>query len=121
MALAFPNSGTYLPTALTTITTLVTDATLGVKKFKIDLTNLPAGTILNLSLQVINVSGGSYIEEQNISLANTIAPTAAPSIGYEPVWESEGIVTQYGFQVQAQIISGTLPTTALTWEEASVS
>ncbi len=121
MALTWPNSGTYLPTALTTIATLFTDATAGVKKFKIDLTNLPAGTVLNLSLQSLDTSGGSYIEQENITLSNSVSVPAAPALGYEPKWESEGIAVAFGFLVQAQIISGTLPTVALNWFEASVS
>ena len=114
-------TGTYLPTATGTVTTLVTDATGGVKKFRINQTNLPAGTVLNISFQALNTSGGSYVERQNVTLSNPVTVPAAPSIGYEPDWQSEDFAVQEGFQVQANIISGTLPSTALDWTEYSVS
>ncbi len=120
MAITY-TTGTFLPTATGTVYTLLTDGTGGVKKFRINLTNLPAGTILNLSFQALNSSAGSYEERQNVTLSNPIAIPAAPAIGYEPDWQSEDFVVQDGFQVQANVISGTLPSTALDWTEYSVS
>ena len=120
MAITY-TTGTFLPTATATVYTLFTDATGGAKKFRINTTNLPAGTILNLSFQALNTSGGSYVERSNATLSNPVAVPAAPAIGYEPDWQSEDFVVEYGFQVQANVISGTLPTTALDWTEASVS
>ena len=120
MAVAYL-TGTFLPPAAATVYTLFTDATGGVKRFRINKTNLPAGAILNLSFQALNASGGSYVERSNATLSNSVAVPAAPAIGYEPDWQSEDFVVEYGFQVQANVISGTLPTTALDWTEASVS
>ena len=57
----------------------------------------------------------------NATLSNSVAVPAAPAIGYEPDWQSEDFVVEFGFQVQANVISGTLPSTALDWTEASVS
>jgi hypothetical protein len=121
MALTFPNSGTYLPTATGTVSTLFTDATAGLKQFRINLANLPAGTVLQLSLQSLDTSSGSYWETEGIALSNSIAVPASPAIGYQPDWISEWVTVSYGFQVQAQIVSGTLPSTGLGWSEASVS
>ena len=120
MAITY-TTGTFLPAAVATVYTLVTDGTAGVKKFRMNTTNLPAGAILNLSIQALNASGGSYVERKNYTISNPIAVPAAPAIGYEPDWESDEVVVEFGFQVQANVISGTLPTTALDWTEYSVS
>lgn len=121
MALSQIASGTYLPTALTTLTTLFTDTTVGLKKFWINLRNLPAGTVLNLSFQSIVVSGGSYDEFRNVTLSVPVAIPAAPGVGYEPWQAFEWDDDINGLQVQAQIISGPLPTTGLQWAENGVS
>lgn len=122
MALSQPNSGTYLPTATGSYTTLVTDTTLGLKQFGIDLTNLPAGTILFLSFQTILTSGGTtYQEFDNATLSVPVATPAAPSAGYQPLHFFKWDTSLSGFQVQAQIVSGTLPSTALNWVENAVS
>ena len=120
MAITY-TTGTFLPAALATVYTLLTDGTGGVKKIRMNTTNLPAGAVLNLSLQALNSPTGAYVERANVTLSNAVAVPAAPAIGYEPDWESEEIVVEYGFQVQANVVSGTLPTTALDWTEYSVS
>ena len=175
--------------ALSTLYTIVTD-TSGPKltKFAIDTTWLPAGTVLNLSIQTTPNATTQYTEELNITLSNAVtlyqsnttgamtsgsnvltltsafttelvvgqrvvvvgagasganldtwvtavtdstsytlnsdAGTTVSSasvyagptdngLGSEPLWESESIVNPYGLQVQAQIVSGTLPPLAL--------
>ena len=106
MALSQITSGTYLPTALNTLTTLFTDTALGLKEFEIDLTNLPAGTVLNLSFQKILLSGGTtYQEFDNATLTVPVAIPAAPSVGYEPIRSFRWPSDIAGFQVQAQIMS----------------
>lgn len=120
MAITYTD-GTFLPAAVGTTYTLLTDATGGVKKFRINGTNLPAGTLMNVSLQALNLSTGAYVERKNKSFLNLVAVGVAPAIGEEPDWQSKDIVVQFGFQVQATIISGTLPTTGLDWTEYSAS
>ena len=61
------------------------------------------------------------MERSNVTVSNPVAVPAAPAIGYEPDYQSDDFVVQFGFQVQANVISGTLPTTALDWTSASVS
>ena len=44
-----------------------------------------------------------------VSSASVYAGPVDNGLGSEPLWESESIVNPYGLQVQAQIVSGTLP------------
>ena len=44
-----------------------------------------------------------------VSSASVYAGPVNNGLGSEPLWESESIVNPYGLQVQAQIVSGTLP------------
>ena len=113
-------SGAYLPTVLNTLDTLGPDTTAGIKTFDIDLTNLPAGTILDVSIQKIQLSAGAYIEEFHDDFQNSVAISANPGNGYEPIQESEPIMSPFGFQVVVQILSGTLPATGLNWSIKSV-
>lgn len=122
MGLSQATSGTYLPAALSTLDTLFTDSVLGEKQFGIDQSNLPAGTVLNLSIQVILTSGGTtYKETKNVTLSNPVAVPAAPAVGYEPLWWSPWYTNISGLQVQAQVVSGSLPTTGLPWVENEIS
>ena len=65
--------GSYLPTALATLATLVTD-TSGPKivKFDIDTTWLPATGLLNLSIQTAPDSTTQFTEVENITLSNPV-------------------------------------------------
>lgn len=121
MGLSLIASGTYLPTALTTQDTIFTDTTVGLKQFIISQRNLPAGSPLNLSFQTLILSSSSYDEYDNDTLEVAVAIPAAPALGYAPVkiysWEG----SLYGLQIIAQILSGSLPTTGLTWALYGVS
>lgn len=104
----------FLPAAVGDSVTLGPDTTAGIKDVVTNLTNLPAGTILNVSCQKIQVSGGSYEETKNITYSNPIAIPAAPGAGYEPLQTSEPELSPYGYQAVITLVSGTLPTTAIT-------
>ena len=52
----------------------------------------------------LNSSAGT-----TVSSASVYAGPVNNGLGSEPLWESESIVNPYGLQVQAQIVSGTLP------------
>lgn len=182
--------------ALSTLYTLVTDTT-GPKiaKFTLDSTWLPAGTILNLSIQTTPDATTEYSEVENVTISNpvsmyqsdatgdmtsgsnvltltsafgtelvvgqrvvvvgagasganldtwvtgvtntlsytlnsnagtTVGPTAqvyagpaANGIGFEPLWESDSISMPYGFQVQVELVSGSIPPLALDWWETA--
>lgn len=189
--------GSYLPTALSTLATLVTD-TSGPKivKFDIDTTWLPATGLLNLSFQTAPDATTQFTEVENITISNpvtlyqsnatasmtsgsgvltltsafgtalivgqrvvvvgagagganldtfvtvvtsttsyTLSANAGTTVsaancyagppnegnGSEPQFESVVFSAPYGFQVVAQVISGTLPPIALRWFETAAA
>ena len=56
-----------------------------------------------------------------VSAASVYAGPVNNGLGSEPLWESETIINPYGLQVQAQIVSGTLPPLPLRSYYSSVS
>lgn len=104
----------FLPAAVGDSVTLGPDTTAGIKDVCVDLTNLPAGTIMTVSCQKIHTSGGSYYESQNATFSNPVAVPAAPGAGYEPLQTTEPELSPYGYQAVITLVSGTLPTTAIT-------
>lgn len=104
----------------TTLGTLFTDATPGIKTISVDQSNIPAGSVIMLSVQVNN-NNSTYIETENIVLSNVLAPPGAPDVGYETMFQSQEYAVQYGIQVQWQLLSGTAPASAIPVYESSVS
>ena len=105
----------FLPTAVGQTVTLGPDTTAGVKRVVVNTLNLPAGAVLSISTQKIQVSGGSYYEtDSSIVVSNAVAPSAAPSEGYQPIQNTSPEMSPYGYQAVITYVSGTLPTTAIT-------
>ena len=73
-------------------------------------------TVTSTTSYTLNSSAGT-----TVSSASIYAGPANNGLGSEPLWESESIVNPYGLQVQAQIISGTLPPLALDSYYTTVS
>jgi len=105
----------FLPTAVGQTVTLGPDTTAGVKRVVVNTLNLPAGAVLSISTQKIHVSGGSYYEtDSSMAVSNAVAPSAAPSEGYQPIQSTSPEMSPYGYQAVITYVSGTLPTTAIT-------
>jgi len=105
----------FLPTAVGQTVTLGPDTTAGVKVVVVNTLNLPAGAVLSISTQKIQVSGGSYLEtDSSMPVSNAVAPSAAPSEGYQPIQRTKAEISPYGYQAVITYVSGTLPTTAIT-------
>ena len=115
MALSIINSGTYLPNCIGTWTTLKVDNSEGLKQFKIDMTNLPPGTIMVLSFQTKLGPDQPFLEFDSSAISIPVTIPAGPSQGHQPVANFEFNSISFGFQVQAQIINGTLPSKGLYW------
>ena len=61
-------------------------------------------TVTSTTSYTLNSDAGT-----TVSSASVYAGPVNNGLGSEPLWESESIVNPYGLQVQAQIVSGTLP------------
>lgn len=109
------NSGTYLPNCINTWTTLIIDNSEGLKQFNIDNTNLPAGTIINISFQTKLGPDQPFREFKSAVICVPVDIPPAPSQGHQPVETFEFNGVFFGFQVQTQVISGRLPTKGLYW------
>ena len=104
----------------TTLTEIISTSLLGLIELGIDWTNLPAGTVVMVSVNAILISGGNYVEIDNFSFSNPIAvpvgtTTAAPTPGYVGAPANPPRVynmTVGPLMVNAQIISGSANTTA---------
>lgn len=109
------SSGTYFPNCINTWTTLIIDNSEGLKQFNIDNTNLPAGTIINISFQTKLGLDQPFREFKSAVICVPVDIPSAPSHGYQPVETFEFNGVFFGFQVQTQVISGKLPTKGLYW------
>ena len=95
--------------------TIFTDTERSHKQFKVDITNLPAGTILSFSFQTKISSEEEYKEFDSVTLSTPVDIPSAPAQGYMPIWIKEWSSELYGFRVQANIVKGKLPKIGLAW------
>ncbi len=106
----------FLPAAVGDSVTLGPDTTPGVKQVVPNMLNSPPGTIISVSTQKIHTSGGAYYEtESSTTLSNPVAPTAAPSEGYRPIQPTDPETSPFGYQAVITLVSGTLPTSGVTF------
>jgi hypothetical protein len=105
----------FLPTAVGQTVTLGPDTTAGVKRVVTNTLNLPAGAVLWISTQKIQVSAGAYYEtDSSLVVSNAVAPSVSPSAGYQALQSTDPEMSPYGYQAVITYVSGTLPTTAIT-------
>lgn len=109
-------TASFLPAAVGDSVTLGPDTTPGVKQVVPNMLNAPAGAIISVSTQKIHTSGGAYTETaSSTTLSNPVTPTAAPSEGYQPLQPTEPEMSPFGYQAVITWVSGTLPTSAVTF------
>ena len=111
----------FLPAAVGDSVTLGPDTTAGVKQVVANMLNAPGGAVITVSTQKIQTSGGSYTETASSrTLSNSVTPPAAPAAGYSPLEPTDPEMSPFGYQAVITWVSGTLPTSAVTFTIESV-
>jgi len=118
---ATPISATFLPTALGQSVT-ISDTTAGIKMTCLNGINGVGTGVYTVSVQKIQLSGGVLVEtDASFVFSNAVTPPAAPAAGYEPMVHSpKALISNYEYSVTLTIVSGSLPTSALTISIESV-
>ncbi len=105
----------FLPAAVGDSVTLGPDTTAGIKDVVVDETNLPINTVLSVSTQKMQTSTGPYVETASSkTFIIGVAPSANPSEGYSPLESTDPEMSSFGYQAVITLVSGSLPTSAIT-------
>ena len=107
-------SNEYLPKYLNTWDNLSQYTGKGRLRFKIDRSHLPAGTIVMISFQEKLGPDQQFLEFDTAILHVPVAVPQPPARGYLPISTYEFSVL-FGLRIDAQVVSGTLPTEGLFW------